>query len=586
MRGITASVLAAWVVLSGLGGASLAGDLDIGRAIYEQGRLSSGAPLSGKRFGNEKVAGEAAACITCHRRSGMGAVEGETLVSPITGTALFSETERVIATMDPRRGKSFNRPHPPYTRDTLAAALRQGVHVTGREMSPLMPRYDFTDAEINGLMAYLQQLSTTWSPGVTADSIDFATIITPDVEPKKKAAFVAMVNAMVRVKNSSTRPGRRYMTTPAEMMLKSGRRWRISIWELTGAPETWGAQLAAYYQQQPVFAMISGLSGMNWAPVDSFCQKERIPCLFPSLDATPTLEGQYYPVYFSRGTPLEADVLSAYLDGPAAAGVRRIVQIHGGGFAGREAAARFEQKMAGRPVRLETRLWSAATAPAVLAGVGQNDILVFWLSAEELRGLASLAPPPVHDAYFSGHLIDAEASAVPQAWRASAKLVYPYELPEKRRANLGYLKAWLKLQKIDLVSEPMQSEVFFALNFVTDTVSEMLNNLYRDYLMERAENMVAFREGSKAEQELRDRAVLGRVTLRGTNAPGSSRPESSDLLAMGQQEKGIGDQGGTTVYPRLSLGTGQRFASKGAYIVKYQSPDSDSIVNVSEWLLP
>ena len=114
----------------------------------------------------------------------------------------------------------------------------------------------------------------------------------------------------------------------------------------------------------------------------------------------------------------------------------------------------------------------------------------------------------------------------------------------------------------------------------------MLNNLYRDYLMERTVNMVAYREGSKAEQEVRDRSVLGRSTLRGSNAVGSSRPETKELLALGQAEKGMADQAGTTVYPRLSLAAGQNFASKGAYIVRYGSQGSDALVTVTDWLVP
>lgn len=566
-----------------------ADDVAIGRAIYEEGRLPSGAPLTGRRFGNERIAGAKAACITCHRRSGMGAVEGEVIVSPITGKALFSETERVVATMDPRRGKAFNRPHPPYTATTLARALREGIHATDRQMNPLMPRYVLSDAEIRGLMAYLQQLSVNWSPGATAEQVRFATVITPDVDPRKKAVFRAMVETAERTKNASTNPGRRYMTSAAELMLRSGRRWHFDIWELSGPPDTWGEQLARFYQENPVFAIVSGLSQSTWEPVDAFCQQEKLPCLFPSVDLPPAAEGNYRPVYFSRGVLLEADVLATYLRSLSGGAPRRLVQVHAGSVAGVAAAQRLTTALQGSPIQVETRqvaIADGAQLRGALADLGDGAAAMLWLNADEVARLDGLTPPARAEVFLSGRLIDGDPLLVPSAWRGESKLLYPYELPDKRRGNLAYLNAWLKLRKIEALSEPFQSEVFFALNFVSDTLSEMLNNLYRDYFLERTENMVAFREGSKAEQEVRDRNALGRSTLRGTNQAGASMAEARELLALGQSEQGRAEQGGTTVYPRLSLGAGQRFASKGAYVVRFAAAGSDAIVPVSDWLVP
>jgi hypothetical protein len=589
MAGGKNGILFAWLLFAATSLPALAGDFEVGRDIYVNGRLPSGQPLQGKRLGNERVSGAAAACITCHRRSGMGSVEGDVLVSPITGPALFSESDRVIATMDPRRGKNFNRPHPPYTEESFARAVQDGVHVTGRDMHPLMPRYRFSEAEIRGLRAYLKNLSTEWSPGVTADSISFATVIAPGVSPEKKAALVAMTGAMVRIKNSSTRPGRRYMTTPAEMMLRSGRRWNIHVWELQGAPDTWNDQLARFYREMPVFALVSGLSEGVWAPVDAFCQRESIPCLFPSVDLPPDADGAEYPVYFSRGVQLEAEVLAAYLKSQPARPGRRLVQIHAGDAAGTAAAHRVEAHLHDSGISVETHVLGGtgkAALSSVLGDVKKDDFLMMWLRTPAVTALKDSAVPAAEQVFFSGRLNDGELANVPAAWRDSARVIYPYELPEKRRPNVAYLNAWLTLAKIEPVNEPLQSEIFFALNFVTDTVSEMLNNLYRDYLMERTVNMVAFREGSKAEQELRDRSVLGRSTLRGTNAVGSSRPESKELLTLGQSEKGMGDQAGTTVYPHLSLAAGQNFASKGAHILRYRDRTSDAVVSVTDWLVP
>jgi cytochrome c553 len=62
--------------------------VEIGRRIYMEGMLPSGKPLQGKRANSVQVEGAAAACETCHRRSGMGSLEGNIVVPPITGRIL------------------------------------------------------------------------------------------------------------------------------------------------------------------------------------------------------------------------------------------------------------------------------------------------------------------------------------------------------------------------------------------------------------------------------------------------------------------------------------------------------------------
>lgn len=564
-------------------------DIEAGRAIYLEGRLPSGQPLVGKRFGTEVVAGKRAACAGCHGRSGMGAVEGDIPIAPITGKALFGAGESVVATMDPRRGKAFNHLHPPYSEAALAAAVRDGLEVTGRPMSRLMPRYMLDEDGIRALAAYLRQLSAEWSPGVSAERIDFATVITPEVDPARRAVLIDMVNGAVAAKNGSTRPGRRYMASAAEMLMKTGRTWNFEVWQLEGAPETWGSQLSDFYRKKPVFAIVSGLSESTWEPVAAFCQREEIPCLLPSIDLPPAGEESYYPVYFSRGVGLEAEILAAYLRESEKSGPRRVVQVFPKGAVGEGAANRLAERLGNAGVAVENHGLERVSASGLarsLKGLGKGDAVVFWLRAKELALLEKLDIPDASDIFFSGRLSDGRADAIPDGWRERAKILYPYELPEKRRANSAYLHSWLKLRKLPLVSEPLQSEIFFALNFVSDTVSDMLNNLYRDYLVERTVTMMAFREGSKAEQEIRDRGALGRVTLRGNNLPGSSLEEASELLSLAQAEQGRGSQGGTTVYPRLSLGPGQRFASKGGYVVKIDRANGDALVPITDWRVP
>ncbi len=164
-----------------------ADELESGRRIYLEGVLPSGAALTGMRFGSTAVSGSPAACANCHRPSGMGSVEGDIQVSPITGNFLFAANgDKHLATMDPRVSKRFNLSHEPYTDASLAHAIQHGMNNAGREMNMLMPRYNLSEPEMKALTAYLKQLSLEWSPGVTGDNIRFAMVITPEVEPRSE----------------------------------------------------------------------------------------------------------------------------------------------------------------------------------------------------------------------------------------------------------------------------------------------------------------------------------------------------------------------------------------------------------------
>jgi cytochrome c553 len=567
---------AVWPLVLHAAPAPAADDVEIGRRIYQEGIRPSGAPLTGTRLGGAAVSGADAACMTCHRRSGMGSVEGDIQVSPITGNYLFGLGDKPVATMDPRSGKAFNRKHDPYTTRSLAEALRQGMNNAGRQMSAAMPRYALDDREIGAVAAYLKQLSRQWSPGVSADTIRFATVITPGVDPKRRQAVLDMLRTAFVQKNGSTFPGRRYMTSSAEMMLGTGRKWALDVWELQGPPDTWEGQLEERYRRQPVFALVSGLSDTTWEPVQRFCQQERVPCWFPSVDLPPGGQG-FYSVYFSRGVALEAAVLAKHLRDDKDARPRRLVQVYRDDYVGRGAAEALRQALADSGIQVEDRVLGDGPdgLSRAVATIAPGDAAMFWLRAGDLAALEKVPPLP-SPAYFSAELADGEHGPFPASWKAHARLVYPYELPDKREANLAYFRAWLRLRRLPLVDEPLQSEVYFALNFLTDTVGDMLDNLYRDYLMERAEDMISRREGITAEDQARARDVF--------REPERLLPvRYRGAMPEGRQQ---GRQQGTTIYPHLSLGPGQRFASKGGYIVRFAGAGDDKLVAESDWIVP
>jgi hypothetical protein len=210
-----------------------------------------------------------------------------------------------------------------------------------------------------------------------------------------------------------------------------------------------------------------------------------------------------------------------------------------------------------------------------------------WLRNDDVAALAQTKPQPGVDYYFSSKLADISGTPLKGAWKARANFIYLYELPQRRTLNLDYFHAWMNLHKFPIVDEAMQSEVFFATNFMTDTVSEMLNNLYRDYLVERGETMINKREGSKSEQETRDRFALGRRGDLDRRYPvGRTVEPAGDRIQMVSQVNSSTVSHGTTMYPHLSLAPEQRIASKGGYVVRLDGGQGDKLIDESGWIVP
>jgi cytochrome c553 len=572
-----------------------------GKRIYESGVLANGGSLVGKRQDGTVLNGEAAACTHCHRPSGMGQVESDIQVAPISGRFLFPpEGEKPLTTMDPRYGKRMSLKRESHTDATLAEAIRAGRGSNGQTLNPLMPRFTMSDADMQAITAYLRQLSVTPSQGIEDRTIRFATVITPGLEPARKKAMLDMLRLVVMQKNGSTvtsNSSRRHMVTSAELVLGTENRWALDVWELTGEPDTWAEQLRGYYKLAPVFALVSGASNGAWEPVEQFCETEHVPCWFPSVTVPPQHSGQppRYSFYFSRGVGLEADVLAKHLLASNTSG--QLVQVVRGKDASVVAAqslgAGLSQSKDTASLRIQTidlDQWSAPEAPNQLVqrlkDLSAKDTVMLWLHPDDLKLLTPVLEKVPAQRYASGTLLSATASFLPEALRTSTRLVYPYEMPAVRERNVAYMHIWLKMRRIALVDEALQSEVYFAMNLLTDTLAEMLDNLYRDYMIERAENMIGQRESRKAEDEMLQQGLVRPRIQRKPMENGIPQPVPMGATGYAEHAKGLRE--GTTVYPRLSLGPNQRYASKGAYIVGYEKDDvaSARLVALTPWIVP
>ncbi|MDB5991317.1 MAG: hypothetical protein JWQ10_2720 [Herbaspirillum sp.] len=508
--------------------------------LYRQAILPSGAILRGDRDANGAVEGSDAACVNCHRRSGFGTAEGKFVIPPIAGKYLFRPHGDRPEDIDFRYRPGFVPKREPYTDASLARAIRDGIGRDGKPLNTLMPRFALDDAAMADLIAYLKKLSSDPTPGVSDDTLHFATIITPDADPVKRQGMLDVLNRFFRDKNEFIRGGLQPMRSDKGVMYRVVRKWQLHVWELSGPARTWEQQLHALNAAEPVLAVVSGLGGTDWAPIHRFCEQESIPCLLPNVELPVDAEQDFYSIYFSREVLLEAQLIAHRLgEDETAAGRRRAVQIFRQGDVGEQAAGALEAELQSRGWKSESRVLRTGGARELARAVDRiepGDALILWLRPPDLALLPSVAAKS-QTVFVSGLMAQLENAPLPSSWRGTVRMTYPFDLPEVRKVRMNFPLGWFKVRNIAVVNERVQSDTYLACRILSESLGNMLDSFVREYLVEQVE------------------AMLSRRLVNG-------------------------------YYPRLGLAPGQRFASKGGYIVRFANPDSMQPAIDGAWIVP
>lgn len=518
-------------------------------ALYRKGVLPSGAGLVGQRASGMQIKGADAACVSCHRRSGLGTAEGQIVIPPITNRYLFRPAASADDDMDFRYMPGYaDLKRQPYTDATLTAAIRSGIGRDGKPLKELMPRFDIDDDTTAKLIGYLRGLSSTLSPGVTEDTIHFATIVTPDADRAARDGMLAVLRQFFSDHNDFLRGGAKPMFSNRNLPYRVTRRWQLHVWELQGQPGTWQDQLREKLAAEPVFAVISGIGGKTWAPVHRFCESEALPCLFPNVDVPVVAEQDFYNVYFSRGVLLEADLIGSRLipppGQPPVAGrsgaPHRVVQVFQKGDIGEDGARQLSADLSssGHATPIDRPLDRAATPVNIsraLSGLKPDDVVVLWLRPNALASLPPSLPGAI--VYVSGLMGGLEHTTLPAAWRNAAIITYPVDLPVLRRVAMNFPLAWFQVRHVPVTNERVQANTYLGCQILSEGITGILDLFHRDYLIEQLENMLS------------QRRVNG-------------------------------------YFPRLGLAPGQRFASKGGYLVKLTG-DAPGVVSAhGGWTVP
>jgi hypothetical protein len=531
-------------------------DLRLGERIYREGVLPSGKPMRAIVKGDVPTEGTMFSCVTCHLRSGMGAVEGAVPALPISGPRLYAPRLRFPKRplrRKPREPQASPEPdllRPAYTDATLARALREGIDPSGRTLDAAMPRFALDDGDMAILVRYLKSLSAGDVPGVTDTTLRFASLVTDGAEPADGDAMMATLDAYIADRNAvprrqEARAGKATVGKSMYAGYSGSRRLELDHWMLNGSPETWRSQLDGLQRERPVFALLGGLAAGEWRPIHEFCEAEAIPCLFPITELPEISETDWHTLYFSKGLYQEGATAARYLhslaDLPAKAPV---IQLLRDTPEGRALARGFEEAWtaSGRPPPKRRVLGPhedpADAARETLASAEREGVAALWLGSADMSALWSTigAPHSPRFVFVSSGLLGDALEPIPERARSLTYLTSQGPLPAEQERRMAPVEDWLSARNVPFTRPAVQSRAYFIGWMLSSALARMGDDFHGDHLLDVMDTMI----------------------------------DQTFSIAP---------------YERLSFGHGQRYASKGCYVVQWGPGPRPQLLKRSEWVV-
>lgn len=505
-------------------------DIRAGERLYRDGLRADGTALTARREPGLTVRGREAACIACHRASGMGGAEGSTAVPPVVGAVLRAPGQprglrhgRVAAAL--QREDTAAEMRPAYTPALLQRALVHGVGAGGRPMDPLMPHYALDADEVRQLAAYLDTLTIGTAPGHDGTTLHLATVVSADTPPADRSASTALL-ARCLAENSPPPPD---AASP-----RAAPAWVLHEWTLGADPTRWADELAAWQQRQPVFALISGITGPAgrgpWQPLQAHCERERLPCLLPHTAAIDDAVPSHWTFHFSRGVSQDAAAMAQHLIEQAPpTGWRHVRQlVEPGDEAAHIGARRLQQHLTEASLGVTTREADAdglRTTLADLATAGADEVLVLWLAPRTLQALTHRQPAPAGPVLVSGELAGIDTPVIAPPWWSVARLTHPWEPAERHLPRLALNAGrWLVRHDLPLADDAtrlrLQAHSYSACEVAASALRRMGTRVGREHFLELVE----------------------------------SAEEAATAVA----------------FPRFTLGPGQRHGAQGAWLMRIE----------------
>jgi hypothetical protein len=523
--------------------------LRLGERIYREGILPSGEPMQALVRDDLPTPGTLFSCISCHLRSGLGSFEGGVFTPPTNGNKLF-QPFLTLYKGTPHHPKYFPLPprRPAYTEETLVKAIETGVDPNGRTLNDVMPRYLLDPGDMILLVSYLKTLSNGFSPGVTESNIHFATVVSEDIPPEDRDALISPLQNYFKLKNSQVKyfktPGSARSKLMAQNMTTSkefiNRTLTLSVWVLKGRPETWRKQLEEYNRTDPAFAMLGGMVSGSWEPVHRFSEDNQIPSLFPFTDLPVISRSDWYTLYLSKGYYQEGEAAARYLNNDPAVTDADILQVVRDSQEGLALAAGFQEtwRSLGRkiPMTITLKPGREVSTETITSNSASNKpaVIILWDGPSVLAGLDRLTSIRNGQARYviSAGYLGKEIWTLKEQQRKLTYITYPYRIP-RPAADFRPSSMGMGIKSFSADATKIENQTYSLIEILTMALMDMKGNYYRDNFLD----------------------VIGMI--------------------MDQE---------VPLYERISFGPGQRYASKGCYIVQLSNDSKPQLIKKSDWV--
>jgi hypothetical protein len=345
-----------------------------------------------------------------------------------------------------------------------------------------------------------------------------------------------------------------------ETVVRTLKALAATPWELKGPPQTWRSQLEAYYKKDPVFAVVGGISNDDWRPIHEFCEQNRIPCILPITDLPVVSESDWYTLYFSKGLFQEGEVAAKYINSMSdnTQGIR-VIQVFRDDKRGLAIAKGFGDtwmSITGKAAESHIFPENKPITPEFITKLAVSDrkaIILLWLGSKDLTAISGLAntqdrPGTV---FLSYGLLDKDIYAIPEKIRKSVYITYPYRLPDDFKKYEPLLKSGMMLPglRVKDANWTVRAKMTTLYANLPSAIFMMKGYFFRDRFLEVLDMMLPMRF-------------------------------VSDLASWNNH---VPD---SPLYPRVSFGPGQRYVSKGCYIVQLTDDPAPKIKSVSDWVIP